>query len=136
MYEYVKTKFSEDAIIVFGRSMGTGIAAFIASKNSPKKLILESPYYSMHELAYIRFPWLPTKILLKYPIKTYKSIKAIRCPIYIFHGTKDSVIPYESSKKLKQLLKKEDKYISIVDGDHNNLAQFSEYQKYLTLFLF
>ncbi|MDJ1502904.1 alpha/beta hydrolase [Xanthocytophaga agilis] len=135
VYDYLKKNYAEEDIIVFGRSLGTGIATFVASRNSPGKLILETPYYSMRAVAQDRFPWLPIRLLLRYPLLTYAFIEKVRCPICIFHGTQDEVIPYQFGWQLKKLLKKEDQFITVKGGHHNDLGQFYEYEKALTLFL-
>ncbi len=58
-YDYAKQFYKESEITVYGRSLGTTFATFIASENNPKNLILESPFYSIEEVAKSRFPFLP-----------------------------------------------------------------------------
>jgi len=93
IYDSVKKEFDENKIIVFGRSIGTGIAAYIAGQNNPKMLVLETPYYEMATLVRQRFPIYPTTLALRYRFQTYKFLKTASCPIYIFHGTEDIVVP-------------------------------------------
>ena len=130
IYNYIKKKYNENQIIVYGRSIGTGIAAFIASENEPEKLILESPYFSMADLAKNTFPLIPS-FLIRYPLRTYEYIKSTTCPVYIFHGTNDEFIPYKSSLKLKELFKKGDELFLIQGGHHNDLDCFDEYHNNL-----
>jgi fermentation-respiration switch protein FrsA (DUF1100 family) len=128
-YKYVLKSYSEDDIIVYGRSLGTTFAAFVASENNPRKLILETPFYNLEEIAKKRFPFLPVKYLLKYRFLSNNYIKSVNCPIVIFHGTKDNIVPYTSGKSLSELVP-EDRltFISIEGGEHNNLISFEEYQ--------
>ncbi len=128
-YEYAKQHYKEDELIVYGRSLGTGIASKTASLNNPSKLILETPYYSLIEVGQARFPFLPVKWFLRYKMKSYQYLKDIGCPIVIFHGTEDSVVPYDSGWKLfESIPSKNKKFYTINGGEHNNLVEYPVYQ--------
>lgn len=127
-YNYALKSYSEDDIIVYGRSLGTAFAAFVASENNPRKLILETPFYNLEEIAKKRFPFLPVKYLLKYHFLSNNYIETVSCPVVVFHGTKDNIVPYSSGKSLSELVP-EDRltFVSIEGGEHNNLINFKEY---------
>lgn len=128
-YDYAKSKYPEDKIVVYGRSLGTGIASKIASSNNPSKLILETPYYSLEDVGRSRFPWLPVKLLSRYAIPSYEFVTRVKCPITIFHGTDDQVVPFESGKKLFETIRNENKKMIVIEGGaHNNLSAFEAYQ--------
>lgn len=128
-YDYLKKQYSEENITLYGRSLGTGIAAYLASKNKPKQLILETPYYSIADVAKSRFPIFPVEKLLKYKFPTYKFIKKVSCPITIFHGTEDMVVPYKSAKKLFEVSpKKNTTFVTINEGNHNDLINYELYR--------
>ncbi|RKE92005.1 alpha/beta hydrolase [Ichthyenterobacterium magnum] len=129
-YNYLKARYNENEISVYGRSLGTGIAAFIASKNKPKQLILETPYYSIVDVAKHRFPIFPVAQLLKYRFPSNEFIKEVNCPIYIFHGTDDAVVPYSSGEKLFNTIPKAQvEFITIDGGSHNNLNAYDAYHE-------
>lgn len=135
-YAYLKKSWPENQIVVYGRSLGTSIATYIASENTPKKLILESPFYNMSELANSRYPFLPTKYLLKYNFNTNDFMEHVRCPVMILHGSNDDIVPFESGQKLSKLLPPGQlEFILIPEGSHNNLVTFSEYQLAIQHFL-
>lgn len=128
-YDYLAKRYDESDITVYGRSLGTGIATYVASKNKPKRLILEAPYYSVLDIAQHRFPIYPVKYLLKYKIPTHEFVKNVTCPITIFHGTDDAIIPFESGEKLFEgLSKKQAQFIQIDGGSHNDLIHFETYR--------
>jgi uncharacterized protein len=129
VYNFAKTRFAEAQIVVYGRSLGTGIATFLAATNSPKHLVLETPYYSILEMSQRYANWLPTKLLLKYPLRTDLRITDVQAPISIFHGTADEIVPYESGSKLKKWLKPQDQFITIPDGMHSNLENYELYRQ-------
>jgi len=129
-YEYLLKQYTEDQIIVYGRSLGTGIATKIASENTPSSLILETPYYNLEDVAKNWLPIFPIKSLLRYEIPTMDFIQNITCPVTIFHGTNDKVVPYNSGKRLFESLHTDTskkRMITIPNGSHNNLITFTEY---------
>ncbi len=127
-YDYLLKTYAQENIILYGRSLGTGIATYLASKNKPKQLILETPYYSLVSVAKKRFPFFPVKQLIRYRIPSYEFINDVKCPITMFHGTDDIVVPFESGKKLFDECQNPNKtFIEIQDGQHNDLIEFKEY---------
>jgi pimeloyl-ACP methyl ester carboxylesterase len=130
LYSYLLKQYKEENIILFGASLGTGIAAKLAAENNPKKLVLETPYFNFYQVAKFHYPYIPTSWLLKYKLRTDRFIKEVKCYVYLIHGTEDLVVPYESSLKLKKV--KPDAYlITIENGSHSNLDSFNEYHMQL-----
>ena len=129
VYEWAKKHFQENQIIVYGRSLGTGIATQLTADNRPKMLLLETPYFNLSDVVKSYFPLIPYKSILKYQFRTDLFIKQVQCPIHFFHGTKDAVVPYKSSLKLAELLNKKPSEIltTIPNGEHKNLGDFPEY---------
>ena len=128
-YNYILQGYAENQISLYGRSLGTGIASYVASKNNPKQLILETPYYSILDVAEHRFPMFPVRNLLKYQFPTFQYLQETTCPITIIHGTEDTVVPYSSSQKLLDLNLTKLDFITIEDGEHNNLIEFDGYHE-------
>ncbi len=127
-YDYVKAHYDEQRISLYGRSLGTCLATYLASKHSPYQLILETPYYSMVDVAKQRFPIFPVDVLLKYAFPSYKYIQEVACPITIFHGTDDEVVPFDSAKQLVDMAPESlTTFIPVTGGQHNNLADFEMY---------
>lgn len=137
VYEWAKKHFPENQIVIYGRSLGTGIATRLASENNPKMLLLETPYYSLSDVGMSYFPLIPYNLVMKYQLRTDLFIKKVPCQVHLFHGMKDEVIPYKSSLKLVELLNKEPSKIltTIPEGKHKNLGEFQEYHKALDYLL-
>lgn len=131
VYKWLAEEYGEDRIVLYGRSLGSGLAARIASWNHPRLLILDSPYYSFlyHTSRYGFF--LPLKWLLRYQIRTDRFIKKVACPVHLIHGNRDRLIPYKQSLMLQSLAP--DKIIlhTIPGGGHNNLPDFPLYHDLL-----
>ena len=124
VYDKIKDQVKEKRTILYGRSMGSGFAAKLASANDPKLLILDAPYYSMTKTTKRYLPFLPISLIIKFPIPTYKWVKHVKCPVHIIHGTKDRLIPLNSSVELSFLAPKNTRLHTVVGGGHNNLHTF------------
>lgn len=129
-YDYALERYQERDIVLYGRSLGTGLATYLASLNRPRKLILETPFYSLVEVGKEKFPYLPVGSLLRYEFPSYRYVQESRSPVYIFHGTEDAVVPFASGKKLFNAIPSKDKtFFRIEGGNHNNLIDFADYHK-------
>jgi len=127
MYKWIREHYDEDKIILYGRSLGSGVAARIASWNHPSMLILDSPYFSFyHNINRFMF-WTPLKWLLRYDIRTDQYLKTASCPIHIIHGNKDRLIPFKQSEMLKDLYPDKIKLKEIDGAGHNDLQEFESY---------
>lgn len=131
VYNKLKELTTEDNIILYGRSLGSGFATKLASINSPKLLILDAPYYSLTKVTGRYMPFMPLSLLLKYPLPTYKWLEYVQCPIHIIHGTDDKLIPYKSSIKLSQITPQLTTLHTVINGGHKNLNTFESYHTML-----
>ena len=129
VYNKIKEETTEDRIIVYGRSLGSGFATKLASINNPKMLILDAPYYSLTKVTARYAPFMPLSLLIKYPLPTYKWLKYVQCPIHIIHGTNDKLIPYKTSVKLSKIKPKLTKLHTVIGGGHKNLNNFESYHE-------
>ncbi len=134
IYDHVRKEFPEQAIVLYGRSIGTGPAAWVASLRKPRILILESPYTSLEDLGAHHYPFLPRFMLrtfLKYPLPTEKWIRTISCPVFLFHGTADDIIPFSMSERLNALAAGKHVLIAVPGGGHNDLDRYPLYHREL-----
>jgi pimeloyl-ACP methyl ester carboxylesterase len=126
MYNFARTRFSADSIIIYGKSMGTGIAAHLASIQPCKNLILETPYYDYPSVIKHYLPIYPIEWILHYKIPTHDYIEKVLAPITIFQGTDDWLVTYNNAERLKPFLKVGDEFVTIEGGSHNDLYKFKE----------
>lgn len=131
VYKLAHSLFSADSIIVYGKSLGTGPASFIAATQKCKRLILETPYYSIPSLFRSYAPIYPTEWMSRFKFPNGEYLKKVQEPVTIFHGTNDKVIFYSNASKLKKALKPGDEFVTLEDGGHNNLADFPLFREKL-----
>jgi len=121
-------------VVIFGRSIGTGLATRLAAENpEAAALILETPYLSLRDLAAEHYPWAPL-FLLKYQFRSDQFLPKISAPVLILHGTRDEVIPFEQGRRLAQLGKSVT-FIEIPGGHHNDLGRYPQYRPAIREFL-
>ena len=127
-YNEATSRANPDQIVLFGRSLGSGPATQLATKVMAKALILETPYWSIAAVASQAYPWLPIKQFVKFKFENGRKITKVRCPVYIFHGTKDELIQYKQAQRLAEVAGPHAELITIDNGGHNNLSVFEAYQ--------
>ena len=104
---WLKTKgVDEKNLIIYGESLGTGIATEIAQNKNFAGVILESPFTSMIDAGKDKYPFLPVRFLLKDKYESDKKIKNIKSPILVMHGKIDNIVPFYMGKKIYELANK------------------------------
>jgi alpha-beta hydrolase superfamily lysophospholipase len=130
-YKLARSRYTPNQIILYGKSLGTGIAAQLAAVRDCRRLILETPYYSMTSLFRRYLPVYPVSTMLHYHFPTNEYLPAVAAPITIFQGTSDGIVPYGNAERLKPLLKAGDEFIAVPGGSHNDLHDFSLFRQKL-----
>ncbi len=116
---WLKTKgINEKNIILYGESLGTGVAVEIAQKENYAGVILESPFTSMIDMGRKYYPFFPVRFLLKDKFESYKKIINISVPILIIHGKVDKIVPYRMGKKMYEIANEPKYFYSQEYGDH------------------
>ena len=113
-----KKGIKNENIIIYGESLGTGIATEVAQNKNFAGIILESPFTSMIDAGASKYPIFPIKLLLKDKYESNKKIKNIKSPILVMHGAEDKIVPFYMGKKIYSLAnEKKTKYFTEND-DH------------------
>ena len=128
-YDYLLKNYEENDIIIYGRSIGTGFATYAASNNNPRKLILETPFYNLLDLAKRKFSIIPfLDNFLKIRLESDKYIKLVKSPIIIYHGKQDRIVPYKSGAKLGKLVPEDQlNFYTLPEANHHNIVSFPLY---------
>lgn len=118
--------YSEEQIILYGESIGSGVAVQMAQEyKGVHALILETPFSSMVDVAMKRYFYVPVRLLLLDRYDSASKISSIDMPVLIGHGKKDNVVPYASARHLyDKVTSQEKRFLDYDDGNHNNLYQY------------
>lgn len=87
-------------VVVYGESLGTGVAVEIAAEFPVAGLILEAPYSSAVEIGEMRYPFFPISFLMKDHLDSLSKIGRVKAPLLVVHGSEDTIIPIKYSRKL------------------------------------
>lgn len=130
-YALAKQQYHDSNIVIYGKSFGTGVASYLASKTNTNQLILETPYNSFVDVARQWGFMYPCQWIVKYKLPSNEFVSKTKQPITIFHGTDDRTIYYSNAIKLKAFLKPNDNFITIEGAAHNNIPSYDVYNKTL-----
>jgi fermentation-respiration switch protein FrsA (DUF1100 family) len=110
-------------IVVWGQSLGTGVAARMAAEGRASGLILQSPYTSVVDVAAMEYPLFPVRLLDTDPFDTLSLVPKIRLPVLILHGTDDWTVPFWMGELLQKRFGREATLVPIAHGGHNDLTE-------------
>jgi fermentation-respiration switch protein FrsA (DUF1100 family) len=117
-----------DRIIIFGRSLGGAVGAWLGVQHTPAAVIIESSFSSGVDMARRLYPFLPVRLItrLQYPVADYAA--RLDCPVLVVHSRHDEIIPFTMGQAIYAAVKQQKKFLEL-RGDHNNgfLASQREY---------
>jgi pimeloyl-ACP methyl ester carboxylesterase len=124
-WDAIAPRYAGKKHVVYGRSLGSGLAARLAADVQPDLTVLVSPYESMQSLATEHYPWVPT-FVLRYPLRTDLALAGLRRPLLLAHGALDTLIPVQHSQRLMAVAPHAE--LLIVPGaGHGDIHQFQVY---------
>lgn len=128
VYNLMKSEFREEEIILYGKSFGAGLAAYLAHKNQPKKVMMESAFTSFSNIVNTWNNYLP-EFIINYKLPVAEYLSHIDCPVVLLHGVKNSIIPVNQTFQMQLNLKEMDEVIIFEEGSYNDLHSFPKYKE-------
>ena len=125
LFDAAQERYVGKEMVLYGRSIGTGVASALAAKYPPKMLILETPYFNFPDLVAELAPWAPAP-LLRYRLMNDEHIRDQPFPIHLIHGDRDELIPASHSERLATLGPRIE-FHTIKGAGHNNISAFARY---------
>ena len=118
-----------EQIVLYGESLGTGVATALAHRKAVSALILEAPFTSIADVAQHHYFYLPARYLIKDRFDSGERIKRSKAPLLIIHGEKDRVVPWKFGRALFDLAPEPKSFLSVPLASHNNLYEFGTASK-------
>jgi alpha-beta hydrolase superfamily lysophospholipase len=132
LVDAIRTQYPHDKAIIWGYSLGSGVATQVAASRAPDVLILEAPFTAVVDRAAEMFPFLPAKWLMRDTYLSRVAIRTIHAPVFIMHGDEDLIIPPHHGQELFALAN-EPKSLGIYKGyAHLNLISSPAYSDAVT----
>jgi len=128
VYEAVRASgIPASEIVVYGESLGTGVAVQVAAEKVVAGLILDAPYTSIVDLAALHYPHLPARWLMTDRYETLRAAGGVTAPTLIIHGEADDIIPVEMSAQVANALKGPVKVATFAGAGHSDHYMFGSY---------
>jgi uncharacterized protein len=123
-YAFTAARYGADRIVVWGFSLGTGVATALAAGHPVARLILEAPYTSTVDLAGSLLRIVPVRLLMLDQFHSDQRIKRVNVPLLIMHGSSDPTIPIGFGERLFALAHEPKQFVRFPGGGHDNLDGF------------
>ena len=123
-YAFTSARYGADRIVVWGFSLGSGVAVALAAKQPVGRLILEAPYTSILDVAAAHFPLVPVRWLVRDRFRSDRRIARVKAPLLIMHGARDATIPISFGERLFALAREPKQFVRFPEGGHNDLDNY------------
>jgi uncharacterized protein len=123
-YGYAASRHPAERIVLWGHSLGSGVAVALAAKRPVAKLVLEAPFTSTADVARRMFPLVPVRRLMHDQFRSDQRISAVRASILILHGTRDLVVPIALGERLYELAQAPKRFVRYPKGGHDDLDDY------------
>jgi uncharacterized protein len=123
-YAFTTARYGVDNIVVWGFSLGTGVAVALAAEQRIGKLILEAPYTSIPDVAASTFWFVPVRLLMGDQFRSDQRIARVKVPLLIMQGANDATIPTVLGERLFTLAHEPKQFVRFPEGGHNDLDNY------------
>lgn len=121
-YDWLTTdqKIAPHEIVLFGKSLGGGVATDLASRKDHRALALVKTYTSLPDVGSHIYPWLPVRMLMTNRFDSLSRIAACHRPVFVAHGTADELIPFELGQRLYEAANEPKEFLAMPGHTHND----------------
>lgn len=123
-YAFAAARYPSTRLVLWGESLGTGVAVAIATEKKADALILEAPFTSTADIAASIYPIFPVRWLMKDQFRSDERIGKVRVPLLVLHGAQDRVVPISYGEKLYSLANEPKKFVRFPRGGHEDLNDY------------
>lgn len=125
--EFDQVRLRHDSVALIGRSLGTGVATYVASKRPVERLVLVTPYDSLQNVAQAKFPWIPIAWLLEDKFESWRRAPALTIPVTLLVAAQDRLIPPSHAQKLAKAFPAAPTLVMIEGAGHNDISTKAAY---------
>ncbi len=120
-YGFAAAHYPARQIVVWGESLGSGVAVALAAEKPVGRVILEAPFTSAAAVAAERYWYMPVSLLMKDQFHSDRRIAKVTAPVLILHGMHDHVVPFAMGERMFELANKPKHIVRFLDGGHEDL---------------
>ena len=133
-YRFTTLHYPSSPVVLWGHSLGSGVAVALAGRHRVTKVILEAPFSSTADVAAAMLPFVPVRWLMHDQFRSDQRIDAVHAPLLIMHGARDWVIPIRQGERLFKLANEPKRFVRFPDGGHDDLDRYgasAEVQRFI-----
>jgi hypothetical protein len=133
-YTYVAARYAAERIVVWGESLGSGVAVALAARRPVGRVVLEAPFTSAADVGARVYWFLPVQLLMRDPFRSDARIGKVTAPLLILHGARDTVVPVDLGERLFSLANEPKRLVRFPEATHADLdahGALAEFRKFL-----
>jgi fermentation-respiration switch protein FrsA (DUF1100 family) len=121
VYAFATARYAPERLVLWGESLGTGVAIALAAEKPVGRLVLEAPFTSAADIAWSAYPFVPVRLLMKDQFRSDERIARVKAPVLMIHGERDRVVPIRFGERLYELAPGPKRFVRLSDGGHEGL---------------
>lgn len=123
VYSWVRNGYEPARLVLYGESLGTGVAVRLATERPVGGLILDAPFTSAEDVAALRYPFVPVRWLMRDPFRSAEIIRDVKAPILVLHGDADPVIPLRFGEALFAAAPEPKRFVRLPGTGHGSVLE-------------
>jgi fermentation-respiration switch protein FrsA (DUF1100 family) len=121
-YAFAAARYPTSRIALWGESIGSGVAIALAAEKPVARVVLESPFTSVADIAAQMYWFLPVRWLIKDPFRSDLRIGKVTAPVLVLHGERDTIVPIALGERLYALIDAPKRFVRFPGVGHNDLG--------------
>ncbi|EKD36105.1 MAG: hypothetical protein ACD_75C01633G0001, partial [uncultured bacterium] len=135
VFDDMLARYSPEQVFLIGRSLGSGVACYVASRREVQGAILVTPYDSIENVAKSHYPWFPVGLFLRHRFASLDYLQDIRCPLLVLYGGQDRVISPARTENLIRHIRGEKEVVYLKAADHGTIEMYPAYWEAVLRFI-
>jgi uncharacterized protein len=121
-YAFAAARYPPERIVLWGESLGSGVAVALATEKPVARVVLQSPFTSAADIAARRYWFVPVRLLMKDQFRSDLRVGKVTVPVLVLHGDRDDVVPMALGERLYELINAPKRFVRFPGGGHNDLG--------------
>jgi hypothetical protein len=121
-YAFTVARYTPSRIVLWGESLGSGVAVALAAEKPVGRVVLQAPFSSAADVGAERYWFVPVRLLMKDQFRSDLRIGKVTAPVLVLHGDQDQVVPFALGQRLYAMINAPKRFVSFPGAGHNDLG--------------
>jgi fermentation-respiration switch protein FrsA (DUF1100 family) len=121
VYAFAAERYPPERLVLYGESLGTGVAVALAAERKVGKIVLEAPFTSAVDVGAAAYPFLPVRLMMHDQFRSDQRIAKVTAPVLVLHGARDEVVPIGYGERLYARIGAPKTFVRFPEGHHSDL---------------